>query len=252
MTAEQRGWYIQLLCEAWDSEIQGTLPNDPKMLWILAGAENEQVFNTCSTPVISMFKVKGDSLYHERLMDEYSKQQMLSEARSRAGVQSGKSRRQIIKDKHVARLNTCSTDVEHEANRGNSLASASAFASAKKPATEVLFNEIQVPKKDGIVCLIKIPENLQTPEFTKIWEEWQIYRKRIKKSKDWNLLWKRQLEELSKWGVDSAVESLGEAMRHEWQGFFKPDMKKVNGHEFKKPVLVKRPSFDELKERGVL
>src|SRR3990167_9118902 len=37
MDAEQRGWYIQLLAEAWESDVQGSLPNDDALLRKLAG-----------------------------------------------------------------------------------------------------------------------------------------------------------------------------------------------------------------------
>lgn len=138
MTDQQRGWYIQLLCEAWESEIQATLPDDPKQLWILAGASDEQVFNTCSSPVLNMFERRDGMLINHRLAEEVAKQQHMSELRSKAGKESGKIRRQHLKDKHLARVNKCSTDVEQTANTPSSIASASAIAFANKEETPSL------------------------------------------------------------------------------------------------------------------
>lgn len=120
--------------------MQGTLPNDPKLLWKLAGSDNEQVFNTCSLPVLSMFELRGNVLVHHRLAEEMAKQHQMSELRAKAGRESGRVRRQVLKDKHLARLNTCSIPVEQnmntpsEQNTNTPSTIASAIASAKKKA----------------------------------------------------------------------------------------------------------------------
>lgn len=129
MTSEQRGWYIQLLCEAWESEVQGTLPNDPKILWILAGASSEHLFNTCSTPVIAMFNQTGETLVHNRLVEEVIKQKQWSEHCSQAGKKSALKRKESLKNDHLEPIksssNTRSTPVMVSVEPKSNIASTS-------------------------------------------------------------------------------------------------------------------------------
>lgn len=105
MDAEQRGWYIQLLAESWESEPQGTLPNDDALLRVLAGA------NTCSTDVaerwdfvIKQFKKRGQLVYNERLMDEVVRQEENRQKKREAGKASAEARqqqREAFKTQHL-------------------------------------------------------------------------------------------------------------------------------------------------------
>lgn len=126
MDAEQRGWYIQLLAEAWESEPQATLPNDDQLLRVLAGA------NTCSTDVEQrwtlvkkQFKKRGAILYNERQMEEIVKQEVNRKKKSEAGRASAEARRkerEVIKTQHLRkneRSNKRPTPVE---NRSRSVA----------------------------------------------------------------------------------------------------------------------------------
>jgi hypothetical protein len=60
MTAEQRGWFIQMLTEAWDYKLTGHLPNDPALLWMFAGAESRAAFEERGRIVMDRFKVTDD------------------------------------------------------------------------------------------------------------------------------------------------------------------------------------------------
>jgi uncharacterized protein YdaU (DUF1376 family) len=105
MDAEQRGWYIQLLAEAWESEPQATLPNDDPLLRVLAGV------NTSSTDVEhrwilvrSQFKKRGSVVYNERQMEEVVKQEVNRQKKSEAGKASAEARRaerEAIKAQHL-------------------------------------------------------------------------------------------------------------------------------------------------------
>lgn len=123
MDAEQRGWYIQLLMESWESEPQATLPNDDQFLRTLAGVnQNSPDFESRWLAVKSMFKTKGKRIYNERLLDEFAKQEVNREKKRLAGQASAearKSKREVIKAEHLNPrkkkqqvLNTCSTPVE--------------------------------------------------------------------------------------------------------------------------------------------
>ncbi len=90
MTAEQKGWYISLICEAWMSEDQGTLPDDSELLKRLVGAtgckENEWQL------VINNFVSKNGRLINERLVKEKSKQENFSKHQSESGKAGARKR----------------------------------------------------------------------------------------------------------------------------------------------------------------
>lgn len=108
MDAEQRGWYIQLLAESWESDPQGTLPNDDALLRVLAGV------NTSSTDVErrwsfvkERFKKRGQLVYNERLMEEVVRQEINRQKKSEAGRASAEARRQqseAIKAQHLTKV----------------------------------------------------------------------------------------------------------------------------------------------------
>jgi len=69
MTAEQRGWYIQLLCHAWNGEPIATLPADDCKLKALAGAGDGWAMD--KQAVLDCFEVEGGRLVNRRLADQY-------------------------------------------------------------------------------------------------------------------------------------------------------------------------------------
>lgn len=87
MTATQRGYYIQLLAYAWDSERPGTLPNDPGIIWRLAGAASRREFEAKGGPVLEQFPVirGGKRRENARLCSEYRGQLKRKETRSDNG-----------------------------------------------------------------------------------------------------------------------------------------------------------------------
>ncbi len=96
MDAEQRGWYIQLLCEAWQSVPQCTLPNDPEILWKLAGAKDKESFNERSNLVLTNFQQRSNMLFNARLERELIKQKVFSKQRSFAGKKSAEKRKRTL------------------------------------------------------------------------------------------------------------------------------------------------------------
>lgn len=69
-----------------------------------------------------------------------------------------------------------------------------------------------------------IPENLQTPKFLVVWNEWYRYRRSLKSVKDWNFLFSKQLAQLSQWGEEKAIAALNNSMMNSWVGIFEPKM----------------------------
>ena len=83
MTAEQRGWYIQLLCHAWNSEPIATLPADDRKLKALAGAGDG--WATDKQAVLDCFEVEGDRLVNRRLEAQHQELQEFHNSKSEAG-----------------------------------------------------------------------------------------------------------------------------------------------------------------------
>ncbi len=140
----QRGWYIQLLNEAWDSDPQCMLPDDDEILQRMAGvsAVSRAIpdFNDRWTTVRRMFKQHGQYVCNERQMEEYASQQLRRDQAVAAGKSSAAKRAEalkIIKDKHFADsttverpLNDRCQSVQRESNTATATAPASAPAIA--------------------------------------------------------------------------------------------------------------------------
>jgi uncharacterized protein YdaU (DUF1376 family) len=118
----QRGWYIQLLAEAWDGKPQCMLPNDDAKLQMLAGisdlSRSQPDFNDRWNDVKRMFNEDGAYVYNERQIEELAQQQHRREIAVKAGNASAKKRQerktelQRIKRQHIAESNGRSTGVE--------------------------------------------------------------------------------------------------------------------------------------------
>ena len=125
-TDYQRGWYIQLLNEAWAGEPQCMLPNNEKRLQLLAGVSNEARnlpdFNDRWADVQRMFIESGNYVYNERQMDELSKQILKRQIATKAGNKSAlirdKKRKALkrIKQQQLTEGNGRSTDVNTNGN----------------------------------------------------------------------------------------------------------------------------------------
>lgn len=234
MTSEQRGWYIQLLCEAWESEIQATLPNDLKILWILAGAASEQVFNTCSSPVLSMFEKRGEHLIHHRLAEEKAKQEELSELRKKAGRESGKARRQLLKDKHLARLNTCSTHAEQTPNTPSeqNTNTPSTIASASSIANSYKENHVPSGAEKALKPLGK-PRSTISPkawDFMKLWKSrhLEFFGVPFKEDGDFDGMAAESLVSLDGYSMDGLMEVAEKAWKNP-EGFWSKFASSISG-----------------------
>jgi uncharacterized phage protein (TIGR02220 family) len=119
MDDQQRGWYWQLLVESWVSDPQCSLPEDMHQLYILSGASDEANFNARSNLVLSQFTKRNGFLWHDRLLEEYAKQQFHKEKSSKGGKKSVAVKRmnrrkqmETIKSDHVTQFNPPSNLVE--------------------------------------------------------------------------------------------------------------------------------------------
>ena len=131
MADYQRGWYIQLLNEAWDGTPQCMLPKNEAELQMLAGVSDltrsQPDFNERWTAVKRMFKEDGEFIYNERQMHELAKQEQRRQSAIKAGNASAKKRQekrkelQRIKKQHLTEGNGRSTDVQRQSNEETTL-----------------------------------------------------------------------------------------------------------------------------------
>lgn len=92
LTAEQRGYLIQLMCEAWESDPAGTLPEAPEMLWKLAGAPSRTRFEKVSTEVLAHFELRDGRYFHAELIEQHEGIAAMHESRTRAAMKGAQAR----------------------------------------------------------------------------------------------------------------------------------------------------------------
>ncbi|HUS88160.1 MAG TPA: hypothetical protein VMW91_02125 [Desulfosporosinus sp.] len=72
-------------------------------------------------------------------------------------------------------------------------------------------------KKNPLV--FTIPDTLDTPEFLKVWSDWQMFRKEIKRAIAPSTA-KRQLKKLETLGLSDAIATIELSIENGWQGLF--------------------------------
>lgn len=127
MNPVQRGYYIQLLAEAWDSTPIGTLPNDTETLRTLALEPDRDTWERLSPAVLAEFKMRAKRLSHPRLIIERDKQIERKTKCKLAGHISASKR----KDKRL-HANKRSTDVGTNAQQKSNSSSSSSTSSSIK------------------------------------------------------------------------------------------------------------------------
>jgi hypothetical protein len=75
--------------------------------------------------------------------------------------------------------------------------------------------------------LLVFPENLQTSEFQKLWEEWEAHRA-AKRAKLTGQARNAALAKLSRWGPDRAIAALEHSLSQGWTGIFEESQKNNN------------------------
>jgi uncharacterized protein YdaU (DUF1376 family) len=139
MTAEQRGWYIQLLCHAWNSEPIATLPADDRKLKTLAGAGDG--WATDKQAVLDCFEVEGDRLVNRRLEAQHQELQEFHNSKSEAGRKGNEVRwnknRSDIGQRSRSDDSAIANDRSSTATASSTASSASAQRSAAEEETAI-------------------------------------------------------------------------------------------------------------------
>ncbi len=119
LTPEQRGYTIQLWCEAWESDPAGTLPADPELLWRLAGAPSRKRFEKVSAAVLSQFELRDDRYFFAELIEQHEGLAKMHESRTRAALAGAQARWSDRGKMPNALPNAQQTQCLSEQNRGD-------------------------------------------------------------------------------------------------------------------------------------
>ncbi len=136
MDAEQRGWYIQLLAEAWEGSPQNSLPTDLATLKRLAGADVQDDAKSDARfgQVLKQFVSRRCKLTHPRLDRELRKQRAFKAGKSQAG-KNGALARWHSHSTAIAQPSSCHDSANGKSMADDSFASAIAIASATAVST---------------------------------------------------------------------------------------------------------------------
>jgi uncharacterized protein YdaU (DUF1376 family) len=220
MDAEQRGWYIQLLAEAWESEPQATLPNDDQLLRVLAGV------NSSSTGVEqrwdfvrNQFRKRGAVVYNERQMEEVVRQEVNRQKKSEAGKASADARKQAreaIKNQHLTkgtRGNRRSTRVENVLGECSNRAPTESNSSIP--------SSVSIPPSED-----KEPLPFSSPSFLEAWKDYVQARKE-KRQRVTSTIQKALCKKMIAWGEERSIAALIHSTGY--TGLFEPNGASSNG-----------------------
>lgn len=149
MNPTQRGYYIQLLAEAWDNVPIAHLPNEKEVLQSLAGEPDDETWENNHRLVLDQFKVRGKLIYNKRLLEERKKQEVNKANGRKGGTTSAKNR----KDKHLG-VNPTPTKGQAKPDIAIAIASSTAIATATaeeelKPSARKARSAKAKPVADG-------------------------------------------------------------------------------------------------------
>src|ERR1039458_8002670 len=85
LTPEERGYLIQLISEAWQSEPCGSLPADTDKLWRLAGAKSRKQFEPHAEAVLQSFYLEGERYWNQQLVSLHGDMEAIGAERRIAG-----------------------------------------------------------------------------------------------------------------------------------------------------------------------
>ena len=214
MSTEAVGAYILLLCKAWHLDPPASLPADDRVLARWARLSPEQ-WSEVKSEVIAAFTLGDDGRMHQkRLRQEFEGFRQKSKKRQAAA----QSRWDMQKDDQKQ----CTSN---------------ANASTRGSGSE---SEVWNLLSDG----------LKTEKFRGAWNEWEAYRREIKK-KLTKASVKKQIKQLEKLGHDAAIESIEQSIRNGWTGLFDPrdsagaSGKASGGARERKRTAAARREFDE-------
>lgn len=124
--------------------------------------------------------------------------------------------------KEMLRMAEKERKAEWRRRKGFPLASPSQVQSTDKEA-EAERSQVR-PNVSGTKSgqLVKIPTILNIDSFKNVWVEWIQYRRGMKKPGDWNALFQKQLQWLSQFSPQKAIEIVNQSIRNGWQGLFEP------------------------------
>lgn len=184
-TPELRGVYCSLIFFMYTNG--GSLKNDQDYLRGLCNWTGEGWMWAYET-VRAKFNVRGTKLYHKRVSAELKRARALMQARRQGGL----TRAGQLQDTLRTPARTPGRTPSGKGREGKV---------SKEPP---------------------LPPELNTPEFSEVWAEWQQHRREIKKPLTPTSV-TQQFRQLAAWGVPRAVAAIRHTIAKGWQGIREPD-----------------------------
>src|SRR5208282_1184055 len=122
MTNEQVGWYLFLLCHAWNSDPVGTLPNSLEKLRLLARCYDQAEWDEGHEAVLCNFEDLGERIGNRRLMEQFEGMEAYRKNQSRNGKRGGRP----------TKATGTRPESDHQAKESSSFSSSSAFSSSQQ------------------------------------------------------------------------------------------------------------------------
>ena len=206
---DEFGAYMWLLCEAWLEG--GRLPSDLEELKASLPRGSEESWQRIEKFVIfRFFRPSEDGRYLINDTQEKIYNDVVG------GMKANSERGKLGAETRWGKLKQCSSNAQAVPKHGLSNSNQS-----QNQSKEISPNGDT--KKDGALSLTVpiIPPELAKDEiFLKTWTEWTKFRRSRGKVKDWNTLFRKQLEWLKETDPATAVEVLNKSMRNGWTGLF--------------------------------
>jgi hypothetical protein len=260
MTPAQRGYYIHLLAHAWLSEFPGHIPNDPSIIWKLAGAESREIFDRDGGLVLSQFSPArgGKTLANARLVKCMQVMVLARRERIRAGHAGASSR-------WVNKINGSAMRLPMAKN-GSSSSTASSTATATATASALQtplpssvdcqaaeFKPTENPKNNPAPSAHPVKENSDLPVWLPeaTWIAFAAHRKSLRAplTKHASDLIFKKLDAFRQSGADPQ-KVLEQSIENGWRGIFQISRGK-NGNETPEDRLRRAVQNSGLDPQGI-
>lgn len=83
---------------------------------------------------------------------------------------------------------------------------------------------------DSIYFTHLIPDNLNTPEFIKVWKEWCNFRKNEKRNRITVTTASKQLKKLAKYDIKISIKAINKSLDSGWTGIFPESIKNITAN----------------------
>lgn len=246
MTGDEVKAYLYLLCESWLECPRATLPNEDEDLAKMAQLSQEKWIKM-KDKIMANFVLNNEGrLVNDKLFG-VSETQYQFKKWGKMGGNPNIGKNQESEPKRVNPM--VNPRVKGGVNPLVNLASASASASASDTNNTTKPENPKIPRE---YLETKVPENIRTERFCNLWRQWIIYRKKQKRSGDWNLLFRMHISKLQIIGEPRASASLELSIANGWMDPYELNRSSYKGKIVIPKPAVRQPTIKEMEEKGLI